>query len=347
MLSAFLLLGLTLDVRHHHAVGECRGSLVADDSGVRFESSKTEHSRQWKFSDIQELTLAPGKIRVLTYEDRRWWFGADREFQFSADTAGLREFLAPRLERRLVVAQAESAGPPIFSAPAKHKHGTAGCQGTLTFGAVRVVYATGEREHSRTWRYEEIESISTGGDYNLTVRTLEKVFEFQLKEPIPERIYDQLWRKVNRLGRLADDAAARLLAEAGPASPVVAPPPAPPGDRPERLSYSLLQAVAQVESGGNPQALSPKGARGLMQFMPETARRYGLRVDRQVDERLDPVKSQIAAARYLSDLYARFGDWRLALAAYNAGEGRVERALKLLPVETQHFVTKVTARQRD
>jgi hypothetical protein len=112
-------------------------------------------------------------------------------------------------------------------------------------------------------------------------------------------------------------------------------------------------ALVLVESAGQPAALSPKGARGIWQFMPDTARRYGLAVTAARDERIDVAKSTRAAARYLHDLYQAFGDWHLACAAYKAGERAVERAMartghddfsrvdRALPEGTRNYVPAV------
>jgi hypothetical protein len=92
---------------------------------------------------------------------------------------------------------------------------------------------------------------------------------------------------------------------------------------PEELFY-----LALVESGYNPKAFSRAKASGIWQFVTKTARRYGLKVDKWVDERRDPEKSTYAAAEYLKSLYEMFNNWDLVAASYNAGEGKILRAMK-------------------
>ncbi len=134
-----------------------------------------------------------------------------------------------------------------------------------------------------------------------------------------------------------------------------------PAMRAEFVKAGLPQDIvwlSLIESGHNPTIASPAGAAGLWQFIPETARMYGLTVDRWVDERLDPQRSTRAAAAFLGDLYQRFGTWELAMAAYNMGHGGLLRAVRKyntndfwklsryeagLPWETSLYVPKVFA----
>lgn len=89
-----------------------------------------------------------------------------------------------------------------------------------------------------------------------------------------------------------------------------------------------LKAMAIIESALNPVAVSRAGAKGMWQFMYNTAKTYGLRIDSYVDERLDVEKAADAAARYLRDQYNIFGDWCLAISAYNCGAGNVNKAIR-------------------
>jgi membrane-bound lytic murein transglycosylase D len=130
-------------------------------------------------------------------------------------------------------------------------------------------------------------------------------------------------------------------------------------DMPQDLIY-----LAMIESGFNPKAKSPAKAGGLWQFISETGQRYGLTVNKKVDERNQPEKATEAALSYLGDLHDRFGSWYLAAAAYNTGENRVARIMRqvtgsekgtdddyyrissLLPRETQDYVPMMIAAAR-
>lgn len=110
-----------------------------------------------------------------------------------------------------------------------------------------------------------------------------------------------------------------------------------------------LSAIPEIESSYEVKAVSSKGAAGMWQLMPETAKGLGLKVDKDIDERFDPLKSTRAAVRHLKSLYGKYKNWILVLIAYNWGEGNLDRLgagkvlqdLNLLPEETRTYVDKL------
>ena len=186
-------------MRHEHLRKGCAGTLTVDAQGVRFTGAQ-KHAWAWNFQDIQQLTLSPGSIRILTYKDSKLRLGADREYHFTGKVPAqaLYALLRDRMDQRLVAAVPRASGLPGFSVPVKHLGRIMGSEGELSFGADTIAYSTPATDASRTWRYTDIDTISSSGPFQLTLTTLEKAFNFQLKQPITEARYNELWLQIER-----------------------------------------------------------------------------------------------------------------------------------------------------
>ncbi|MBI4443321.1 MAG: hypothetical protein HY649_08105 [Acidobacteria bacterium] len=202
---------MVLKVRHDHAFGSCRGDLVLDEDGVRYQTDHTKDARNWRYQDIQQFQVEDGtRLKIYTYEDRKWRLGADKTFAFEVEDREITaeqvyEFLQARTERPIAAWLVPSEiGTVLFEFAVKHLG--SGSQGQIKFTDQQVVFETEKKEASRTWRYEDLESISSAGIYDLALATYEqhrfgyasrRVYNFQLKRALPADIYDTLWRFVN------------------------------------------------------------------------------------------------------------------------------------------------------
>ena len=188
------------------------GTLSIDARGVSYQETGTKHPRHdsWSYQDIQQLELAPARLRVLTYQDNRWKPGAARSYTFDAlpgqDFMASYPLLKDRLDQRFVAELADPAVQPLWSVPVKLRGTITGSEGVLAIGPDRIVYTTARQGASRTWRYGDIDNIANPGPFELTLTTFERAlehygnrkdFNFQLKEPLDERRYNELWRKLH------------------------------------------------------------------------------------------------------------------------------------------------------
>jgi hypothetical protein len=211
--SLFAAEPLAFEVRHRHLRHGTVGALRVGDDRITFEEAgkhKT-HSRQWRFENIQQLTLSREVLRILTYEDSRLRLGHDREFVFDRLPEDLATKLYPmfsrRLDQRFVAALADDQVKALWEVSAKLLHWTGGSNGAVVVGADHVVYQTESPEQSRTWRTKDIDMVSSSGPFDLTITTFElagsnyvghRDFHFALKRPLAEAESDSLWRKVNQ-----------------------------------------------------------------------------------------------------------------------------------------------------
>ena len=194
------------------------GALFITGSGILFEERygdgkrpKNLHRWFWDYRDIRELKMAPRLLTVLTYEGDKWKLGADRQYQFDLVSEKtfleVYPFLKKRLDQRFVAGVAERPADVVWEMPVKHLLRFGGDEGVLRLGTDTLVYSSDKTDESRTWRYEDIENISSSGPFQLTVTTFERAathygdlkgFNFALKERLDEARYNDLWLRLNQ-----------------------------------------------------------------------------------------------------------------------------------------------------
>lgn len=196
-------------VKHDHLRKYCEGELVINDAGIEYVTDKAEHARKWAFVDIQMIKLiSTKKMQVLTYEENKLQLGRDREFKFDLVegeiTKEVSDFILSKVKRPVLTTFIETEAQVLFAIPVRHRHRFGGCAGTLKVYANGLVYESeNEQENSRYWRWSELQGIARSGQFQFSVTTYEpqfggptKQFNFDLKEPINDKVYDYIWDKV-------------------------------------------------------------------------------------------------------------------------------------------------------
>ena len=192
---------LSFPVRHDHLHKGGEGVLTFTDEIVRWEEDKKPgHSRSWRYAEIQRLELAPGRIRILTYEDVGWQLGRDREYVFDRLppelAAKVHPFLTTRLDQRYLAHVADRSAMPTWAVPAKLLLGRAGSNGDLKLSDGQIVFDGGEHGESRTWKWSDITNVNSPDPFELTITTIEGENRVQLKAALPEDRYQELWRGI-------------------------------------------------------------------------------------------------------------------------------------------------------
>ncbi len=210
--SIFVIQTLTgAPAEHRHFRHSGHGELQVTGESISFtESGKhVEHSRVWKYDQIQQLELSDTSLRVLTYEDQNWPLGRDREYWFDHLPKGFAKSVYPmwkdKVDQRFIAALADPDVSTLVEFPAKLMGLTKGVEGTLRFADDRIVFRTPKAGNSRTWRFSDIDNIASAGPFDFSVVTLEhhgawntgtREFRFQLQHPMEEARFNELWRKL-------------------------------------------------------------------------------------------------------------------------------------------------------
>ena len=202
---------LTAEVRHKHLRKGAMGQIDINAGGISFKETgkHAAHSQEWKYEDIQQLTLSPTEISILTYEGEKWQLGRDREYVFDQLPEGfaaqIYTLLHAKLDQRFAAHLGDPDVLPKWQAPAKLLRRFGGSQGTLLVGEDRIEFKV-EKGESYTWRLKDIQNVSSSGPFDLSITTLERSgvlhgstseYRFQLKESLSEARYNELWQKVN------------------------------------------------------------------------------------------------------------------------------------------------------
>jgi hypothetical protein len=179
------------------------GQLRIDTSGIEYRSANGKTSIRVPFIEVHEMDVSdPSTIRVETYEKLKRKLSGRRSYSFRLrslrgveENDHLTQFLSERIHRPLLGSQT-TAAKPEFEIPAYHRHVLNGCNGTLQITSETIRFLSTKEDHSRTWKYSEIQTIGGSDRFSFRVTTLAETFTFDLKDRLPKEAYELVWQRV-------------------------------------------------------------------------------------------------------------------------------------------------------
>lgn len=171
-----------------------RGTFVIDSEGVEFRSAK--FSGRWSLLDIHTFDLSGKDFTVVTYRNRRWHEPGDQRFHFTlaeAIPASVAAIIQERVARPARDGAPDPAAPAIAEIPARHG---ASSNGKLRVRNSGIDYVSEDGRDSRSWRWQDIQTIANPDPYNFRVTAYREIAEFQLKQPLSRELFDEMWTKL-------------------------------------------------------------------------------------------------------------------------------------------------------
>ncbi|HET7214801.1 MAG TPA: hypothetical protein VFL79_14505 [Terriglobia bacterium] len=184
--------------RLRHLVTKTRGTLVIDERGVEFRPDKGS-PRRWSYVEIQSFHLSAHRLDLETYQNRSWHAPGDREIHLRLTNAvppAVAEQFARRVQKPAKNGRPDPSAFGFASIPARRRTFGGGTNGVLHFRKQGIDYVTTKGRGSRSWRWSDIQTIAHPDPYHFRVQGYRETFEFELKQPMPRKLFDQLWDEV-------------------------------------------------------------------------------------------------------------------------------------------------------
>lgn len=184
--------------RLQHLVTKTRGTLVINGQGIQFIPKKGSPLR-WSYVEIQSFHLSAHRLDLETYQNRSWHLSGDRAFHFRLTNAvppAVASTFARRVQKPVKNGRPDPSASGFASIPARRRTFGGGTNGVLHFRNHGIDYVTVKGRGSRSWRWSDIQTIANPDPYHFRVQGYRETFEFELKQPMLQKLFDRLWDEV-------------------------------------------------------------------------------------------------------------------------------------------------------